>query len=352
MEKNVYINNLRYIQSNINEMLLEADQPKIPPSSAAAVGVFGILSQAYNIWNTDYNITKVLTYLAKGGEQVSKEAARRSAAIARLLSRNPTFYKRIILYLYQIPRLGNSALGSILTYASKLSPGVAEVVMKGAAKGLAARTAIIGGIKSAASGVAAAVGGSTGAPIAIVIIVAVALSALIGRKVALNKSIAEALANVKSAKESGKYKDFQKYITSLRKIRDNDSFWSKLTTAQEARDISDSSLNTFKKGYITIGICMILCSIISLIAFSFNVDTFKPLIDAVKKLDWKGILVGIGKIVAITALAIPAVIGVAMIFVGMTGFPEKGAAPAVLAIFSPVVQLSNNIIGRYMESLV
>ena len=351
MNRQVYINNLKSLQLELNNsMLLEASQ-NVPAKSVAAVGVFGILSKAFDIWNADYNITKVLTYLAKGGEQVSKEAARRSAAIARLLSRNPTFYKRIILYLHQIPRLGNSALGSILTYASKVSPSVAEVVMKGAAKGLAARTAVIGGVKSAASGIAAAVGGSAGAPIAIVIIVAVALSAMIGRKVALNKSIAEALANVKSAKESGKYQDFQKYISSLQKIKTNDSFWSKLTTAQEARDISDSSLNTFKKGYITIGICMILCSIISLIAFSLNVDVLKPLIDSVKKLDWKGILAGVGKIVAVTALAIPAVIGVAMIFVGMTGFPEKGAAPTVLAIFSPVVKLSNTIIGQYLENV-
>lgn len=351
MEKNVYINNLKYIQSNINEMLLEATPNNVPAKSAAAVGVFGIFSTGLDLYYKEKNMKIVLEWFAKGGAKLSEKAVRHLATISRALSKNPSLTKKIWLHLAKISVYGTKGVGATLSFLTAKFPSVMAAATTTAAKGLAIRSAVIGGVKTAAGGISAAVGGTVGWPIAIAIVAAVTVSALIGRKVTLNKSIAEAIANVKSAKESGKYKDFQKYITSLQKIRDNDSFWSKLTTAQEARDISDSSLNTFKKGYITIGICMILCSIISLIAFSFNVDTFKPLIDAVKKLDWKGILVGIGKIVAITALAIPAVIGVAMIFVGMTGFPEKGAAPAVLAIFSPVVQLSNNIIGRYMESL-
>lgn len=350
MERQIYIDNLKSLQSELDRsMLLEAEN--VPVKSAEALGVFGVFSAGLDIYFKDQNTKTVLEWFVKGGAKLSENSVKRLAAISKVLSKNPSLTKRIWLQLSKISAYGTKGVGATLSFLTTKFPSAMSAATVTAAKGLAVRSAVIGGVKTAATGIAGAVGGTVGWPIAIAIVSAIAVSGLIGKKVILNKSISEALTNVKSAKESGKYKDFQKYIGSLQKIKTNDSFWSKLTTAQEARDISDSSLNAFKKGYITIGICMILCSIISLIAFSINVDVLKPLMESIKKLDWKGILSGIGKIVAVTALAVPAVIGVAMVFVGMTGFPEKGAAPAVLAIFSPVVQLSNNIIGKYLETV-
>jgi hypothetical protein len=145
------------------------------------------------------------------------------------------------------------------------------------------------------------------------------------------------------------FQDTSKYINALKKVATNDSLWSKITTAQSARDLAASNVEAFKKSYVTVGAAMCIASVILCVIFAGTVDTFGPLIEAVKKMDIKGIMVGLGKLAIFGLLAVPAMIGACLIYVGLKGFPEEGIAAQVLEALAPVVQLANQAVKSILE---
>lgn len=151
------------------------------------------------------------------------------------------------------------------------------------------------------------------------------------------------------AMDAKSFQDTTKYINALKKVATNDSLWSKITTAQSARDLAASNVEAFKKSYVTVGAAMCIASVILCVIFAGTVDTFGPLIEAVKKMDIKGIMVGLGKLAIFGLLAVPAMIGACLIYVGLKGFPEEGIAAQVLEALAPVVQLANQAVKSILE---
>lgn len=181
--------------------------------------------------------------------------------------------------------------------------------------------------------------------IGLIVLASSAVFSTISRALSVNnvKDLTNKAINAQS------YKETLKYINALKKVATNDSLWSKITTSQAARNLAATNAEAFKKSYITVGSALCIASVIACIIFGVSVDTFGPLIESIKKLDFKGILVSLGKLVALTALAIPGLIGVCFIIIGLKGFPEQGIAADILEALAPVVQLANQAVKSILE---
>lgn len=296
MKKKLYIAKLRNLSEQINIMLMEAE------------GLTEASEQMVN--NVKMSITKLLktSFVVKPGKLTE---------LLKLAEENPTeAWKQATAYM-------------------KVSPSETKELI---AKGTAWQK--LG--KSIATGAKANLGTIA------VSLVTVALVPVLGslREKLSMKEVKEVTGKAMNAKS---YQEAVKYINALKKINSNNSLWSKLTTSQSARDLAETNVNAFKKSYITIGVALCIASLVACIMFGLSVDIIEPLIESAKKLDWGGILSGLGKLAVLGLLAAPAMLGACMIYIGIKGFPEKGIAADVLEALAPVVQIANKSVKSVLE---
>jgi hypothetical protein len=148
---------------------------------------------------------------------------------------------------------------------------------------------------------------------------------------------------------SNNYQDFIKYTNALKKIASDTSLWSKLTVSSSAREAAGANMAMIKKGYISAGVAMILVSLILVILAGVKLDILGSIKEALKSLDIRNIMASIGKIVAIGALSLPAVIGICLIIIAMGGFNDTGLASKVAGSCYPVLKVVNIIVAKVIE---
>jgi hypothetical protein len=104
-----------------------------------------------------------------------------------------------------------------------------------------------------------------------------------------------------------------------------------------------------KKGYIMAGVAMILVSLILVILAGVKLDVIGSIKEALKSLDIRNIMASVGKMLAIGALALPAVIGAMLIVIAVGGFKESDTAAKVASACYPVLKVVNIIVAKVIE---
>lgn len=147
-----------------------------------------------------------------------------------------------------------------------------------------------------------------------------------------------------SAINASNYQDFTKFVQSLKKIKSDNSIWASLTTSTNAKALAGENLQTIQRGYVAIGIAMILVSLVLAFLAGMKLDIVGAIKDAIKNVNTTNILKVLGKVVAVSALFLPAVVGTAMLVVVFGGFSNSGVAAEILKKFYPIVKVSNKLI--------
>lgn len=203
-------------------------------------------------------------------------------------------------------------------------------------------------IATGAKGVASL---AAGAPIAAAVIIG---SLILGSGTLWYRSgtldrVKEATAKALS---NGNISDLSKHVNTLKKIS-GQGFWNSLINQKEGRDLAASNIEGIRKGYITVGIGLILISVLSIVILSNNMDVIGPLTESVKKLDLKGIASALGELLTFGFAALPAILGVCFIVVAKNCFinVEGSVAGKILTVFSPVVSFANKIILGTLQIL-
>jgi hypothetical protein len=288
MKKDLYIAKLKNLSDQINIMLMEANELMTAEGTKLAQKLKASVEE----------IGMLLKYKAEG---------------------NTADYQKLYLKLFNRARETASKSGDVIKLPSVFWQKLSRIAQY--------KTPI------------AAVG------IALVTLITAPLLGSLREKLSVN-NVKELTGKAMDAKT---FQDTTKYINALKKVATNNSLWSKITTAQSARDLASSNVEAFKKSYITVGAALCIASAILCVIFAGTVDTFGPLIEAIKSLNIKGILAGLAKIAVFGVLAVPAVIGGCLIFVGINGFPEQGIAADILEALAPVVQLANQAVKSILE---
>lgn len=151
------------------------------------------------------------------------------------------------------------------------------------------------------------------------------------------------------ALNSSNYQDFSKHVNALKKIASDTSLWSKLTVSGAAKEAAGSNVAMIKKGYIMAGVAMILVSLILVILAGVKLDIVGSIKEALKSLDIRNIMASVGKMIAIGALALPAVIGAILIVIAVGGFKESDIASKVASACYPVLKVVNIIVAKVIE---
>lgn len=200
-------------------------------------------------------------------------------------------------------------------------------------------------------GLAAAGGAIASAPIAAAVIIG---SIAIGGGTMWYRSgtydrVKEATAKALS---NGNLSDLSKHVNTLKKIS-KQGFWNSLINHKEGRELAAGNVAGIRKGYIAAGIGLILVSLLSVVVLANNMNVIGPLNDAIKKLDFKGIISALGDLLMFGFALIPAIIGICFISVARSGFEnvEGSIAGKILTVFSPVVSFANKVILGTLETL-
>lgn len=185
--------------------------------------------------------------------------------------------------------------------------------------------------------------------------VAVTGTAVVAGSVILNKwRTSSGLKKVKSlynkANTSDSYKDVSKYINALTKIRDDNGLWNRLTRSNSVKTAAGSAIEKLKKSYISVGVTMILLSAILCTISAASMNVVQPMVEAAKNLDWKQLLISVGKILAIGVMAIPAFIGVCLIVLALRNFPEKGFIADFIEYTAPAVNIARQALDEVVNT--
>lgn len=144
--------------------------------------------------------------------------------------------------------------------------------------------------------------------------------------------------------KSENYADFAKYYNSLLKLQKSDYY------SNDAKAYAAASADIVKKTWLTLGVMMIVCSLILAVIYSHYTDLIRNIMDALKTGDFKVISKALAKAVGLGIIILPAFLGLVFIVLSKNNFQEDGSWGQLAKQLGPVIDASTRTINTCLMS--